>query len=111
MRRITAYLIFSLVFLRLQANTKAQDILVPAGTRMSCAFVFAWSPRNTNEKIKYAVMRRMCYLPFAGRQARPEAARTPEEFALPGPTKVSTRESYSFPGRIAIRIIYITPTK
>jgi len=28
MRRITAYLIFSLVFLGLQANTKAQDILV-----------------------------------------------------------------------------------
>src|SRR6267143_6669313 len=36
MRRITAYLIFSLVFLGLQANTKAQDILVPAGTLLRC---------------------------------------------------------------------------
>ena len=36
MRRIAAYLIFSLVFLGLQANTKAQDILVPAGTLLRC---------------------------------------------------------------------------
>jgi hypothetical protein len=36
MRRISAYLIFSLVFLGLQANTKAQDILVPAGTLLRC---------------------------------------------------------------------------
>src|SRR5258708_19885459 len=36
MRRITAYLILSLVFLRLQANTKAQDILVPAATLLRC---------------------------------------------------------------------------
>ena len=36
MRRISAYLIFSLVFLGLQASTKAQDILVPAGTLLKC---------------------------------------------------------------------------
>jgi hypothetical protein len=36
MRRISAYLIFSFVFLGLQANTKAQDILVPAGTLLRC---------------------------------------------------------------------------
>src|ERR1700731_4989029 len=36
MRRIAAYLIFTLVFLGLQANTKAQDILVPAGTLLRC---------------------------------------------------------------------------
>jgi hypothetical protein len=36
MRRISAYLIFSLVFLGLQASTKAQDILVPAGTLLRC---------------------------------------------------------------------------
>jgi hypothetical protein len=36
MRRISAYLIFSLIFLGLQASTKAQDILVPAGTLLKC---------------------------------------------------------------------------
>ena len=36
MRRISAYLIFSLVFLGLQASTTAQDILVPAGTLLRC---------------------------------------------------------------------------
>ena len=36
MRRIPAYLIFSLVFLGVQASTKAQDILVPAGTLLKC---------------------------------------------------------------------------
>ncbi len=36
MRRISAYLIFSLVFLGLQANAQAQDILVPAGTLIKC---------------------------------------------------------------------------
>jgi hypothetical protein len=36
MRNVSAYLIFSLVFLGLQANTKAQDILVPAGTLLRC---------------------------------------------------------------------------
>jgi hypothetical protein len=36
MRRISAYLIFSFVFLGLQASTKAQDILVPAGTLLRC---------------------------------------------------------------------------
>ncbi len=36
MRRISAYLIFSLVFLGLPASTKAQDILVPAGTLLRC---------------------------------------------------------------------------
>ncbi len=36
MRRISGYLIFSLVFLGLQASTKAQDILVPAGTLLKC---------------------------------------------------------------------------
>jgi hypothetical protein len=36
MRRIYTYLIFSLVFLGLQASTKAQDILVPAGTLIRC---------------------------------------------------------------------------
>ncbi|HXM98808.1 MAG TPA: hypothetical protein VN982_10065 [Candidatus Dormibacteraeota bacterium] len=36
MRRIAAYLIFSLLFLGLQLNTKAQDILVPAGTLLHC---------------------------------------------------------------------------
>src|SRR6266849_2764305 len=36
MRRISAYLIFSLVFLGVQASTKAQDILVPAGTLLRC---------------------------------------------------------------------------
>jgi hypothetical protein len=34
-----------------------------------------------------------------------------KKFDLPGPAKVPMRESYSFPGRMAIRIIYITPTK
>jgi len=36
MRRISACLIFSFVFLGLQASTKAQDILVPAGTLLHC---------------------------------------------------------------------------
>ena len=36
MRRISAYLIFSLVFLGVQASTKAQDTLVPAGTLLKC---------------------------------------------------------------------------
>ena len=36
MRRISAYLIFSLVFLGGRASTKAQDILVPAGTLLKC---------------------------------------------------------------------------
>src|ERR1700674_2664681 len=36
MRRISAYLIFSLVFLGGQTSTKAQDILVPAGTLLKC---------------------------------------------------------------------------
>src|SRR5882724_2504214 len=36
MRRISAYLIFSLVFLGVQPSTKAQDILVPAGTLLKC---------------------------------------------------------------------------
>jgi hypothetical protein len=36
MRRISAYVIFSFVFLGLQASTKAQDILVPAGTLLRC---------------------------------------------------------------------------
>ncbi len=36
MKRILVYLIFSLVFLGLQASTKAQDILVPAGTLLRC---------------------------------------------------------------------------
>src|ERR1700682_667796 len=36
MRRISAYLILSVVFLGLQTNTKAQDILVPAGTLLRC---------------------------------------------------------------------------
>jgi hypothetical protein len=36
MRRISTYLIFSLVFLGLQASAKAQDILVPAGTLLRC---------------------------------------------------------------------------
>jgi len=36
MRRITAYLIFSMVFLGLQAKHEGQDILVPAGTLLRC---------------------------------------------------------------------------
>jgi hypothetical protein len=36
MKRISVYLIFSWVFLGLQASTKAQDILVPAGTLLRC---------------------------------------------------------------------------
>lgn len=36
MRRISAYLIFTFVILGLQASTKAQDILVPAGTLIRC---------------------------------------------------------------------------
>ena len=36
MRRISTYLIFSLVILGLQASAKAQDILVPAGTLIRC---------------------------------------------------------------------------
>ena len=36
MKRISVYLIFSLVFLGLQASAKAQDILVPAGTLIRC---------------------------------------------------------------------------
>src|SRR5258708_15918490 len=36
MRRIHAFLIFSLLFLGLQASTKAQEILVPAGTLLKC---------------------------------------------------------------------------
>src|SRR3981189_1448982 len=36
MRRISSYLIFSLVILGLQASAKAQDILVPAGTLLRC---------------------------------------------------------------------------
>jgi hypothetical protein len=36
MRRIYAYLTFSVLFLGVQASTKAQDILVPAGTLLRC---------------------------------------------------------------------------
>jgi hypothetical protein len=36
MRRIYVYLIFSVLFLGVQASTKAQDILVPAGTLLRC---------------------------------------------------------------------------
>jgi len=36
MRRIAAYLIFSLLFLGFTPSTKAQDILVPAGTLLHC---------------------------------------------------------------------------
>src|SRR5437879_10917050 len=36
MRRISTYLIFSLVILGLQASAKAQDILVSAGTLIRC---------------------------------------------------------------------------
>ena len=36
MRCISAYLIFSLVFLGIQASAQAQDILVPAGTLLRC---------------------------------------------------------------------------
>jgi hypothetical protein len=36
MRRISAFLIFSFVFLGLQTSTQAQDILVPAGTLLRC---------------------------------------------------------------------------
>jgi hypothetical protein len=36
MKRISMFLSFSLVFLGLQATTKAQDILVPAGTLLRC---------------------------------------------------------------------------
>ncbi len=36
MRRISAYLAISVLFLGVQASTKAQDILVPAGTLLRC---------------------------------------------------------------------------
>src|SRR6266478_6563426 len=36
MRRISAYLAISVLFLGVQASTKAQDILVPAGTLLHC---------------------------------------------------------------------------
>jgi len=36
MRRISAYLAVSVLFLSVQASTKAQDILVPAGTLLRC---------------------------------------------------------------------------
>src|SRR5260370_12435993 len=36
MRRISAFLVFSLVFLGLPASAMAQDILVPAGTLLRC---------------------------------------------------------------------------
>ncbi len=36
MRRICAYLAFSVLFLGVQASTRAQDILVPAGTLLRC---------------------------------------------------------------------------
>jgi hypothetical protein len=36
MRRISAYLIFSMLFLGLTAKAQAQDILVPAGTLLRC---------------------------------------------------------------------------
>jgi hypothetical protein len=36
MRRISAYLAFSVLVLGVQASTKAQDILVPAGTLLRC---------------------------------------------------------------------------
>jgi hypothetical protein len=36
MRRISAYLAVSILFLGVQASTKAQDILVPAGTLLRC---------------------------------------------------------------------------
>src|SRR5712692_1092054 len=36
MRRICAYLAFSVLLLAMQASTKAQDILVPAGTLLHC---------------------------------------------------------------------------
>src|SRR6202048_998382 len=36
MRRICAYLFFSVLFLGMQASSRAQDILVPAGTLLHC---------------------------------------------------------------------------
>jgi hypothetical protein len=36
MRRISAYFVFFVLFLGVQANTRAQDILVPAGTLLRC---------------------------------------------------------------------------
>lgn len=36
MRRISAYFVVSVLFLGVQASTKAQDILVPAGTLLRC---------------------------------------------------------------------------
>src|SRR6266478_3568006 len=77
---------------------------------MSCAFALAWSPRITNARIKYVEMRRMCYLPVCGPACKTCCCGTPEDFALPGLAKVPIRESYTFSGRLAIPIIYITST-
>src|ERR1700688_5127520 len=44
-------------------SSSVQRKSVPAATRMSCALVLACTPRNKAEKIKYAQIRRICYLP------------------------------------------------
>src|SRR5712664_3159819 len=53
----------SAVFEEKSGSSKVQRSSVPAGTRMSCAFVLACTPRNNTEIAKYAEIRRMCYLP------------------------------------------------
>src|SRR5260370_38080047 len=79
---------------------------------MSCALVLVCTPRNNAEKVKYAQIRGMCYLPVRrpGRTLsnRMHSGTTPRRrmrIALPGPTQMffpetSTRgviETYSLP--------------
>src|SRR5712692_4367911 len=74
---------------------------VPAGTRMSCAFVLACTPRNNTENAKYAEIRRMCYLPVrrpgrtcSKRQCEDSDRRTSMISALPGPTRCLAPENF-----------------
>src|SRR5260370_40075206 len=53
----------SAVFEEKFGSSSVQRRSVPAGTRMSWALELVCTPRNNAEKVKYAQIRRMCYLP------------------------------------------------
>lgn len=70
-------------------SSSVQRKSVPAGTRMSCAFVLACTDKNNRETAKYERIRRMCATSrFAGQAERARNART-------GTQKEDEREEYT----------------
>src|SRR5690242_2834524 len=53
----------SAVFEEKFGSSIVQRSSVPAGTRMSCAFVLAGTPKTNKPTAKYPIVRRMYYLP------------------------------------------------